>query len=240
MSSLLSTMNLSGLVCTSIIFASLTSFASAFLYDSEFSWFSTPVDTIQWQLHSNFNQSQKDPIKTKSVGFRLYEIEWTLRIDLFQVDASNASDLEATEPVDNPVVLVTSYSLEWPGGENLRETIAPNAKNSSNSTIFCMTEVPVLFPADTVNAFEPGSSCQSAFGRQCTDAIFRRLTLHADGFIHSGFNNSLPAYGGCPEVDFYQDEPCYDVINDFAVPSYSKQSPFFRHACYSGCLLTLR
>lgn len=208
-----------------IVFACLTSLASAFLYDSEFGWFSTPADAIQWQLHSNLNQSQKVPIKRKWVGLRLHnwdEIPWTLRIDLFQVDARNASPYEHKEPVKNPVVLFTSYSLEWPGGENLLHTIAPNASNSSNSPIFCMTEIPVLFPADTVNSFEPDSSCQSAFGRQCTDAIFRRATLHADGFIHSGFNNSLPAYGGCPEIDFYQDDVCKDVVNDFAVPSYSK------------------
>lgn len=223
-------MHLGGLLCRSIVFTSLASLASAFLYDSEFSWFSTPSDIGQWRLHSNFNQSQNNPIKTKSIDFHLEDqIQWTVRIDLFQVDASNASDIEVHEPVKNPVVLFTSYSLEWPGGENLQQTIASRdtGKSSSNSTLFCMTEIPVLFPADTVNAYDGGNSCQSAFGKQCTDAVLRRSTLTPDGF-DSGFNTTLPAQGGCPQIDFYQNEACQDVVNDFAVPSYSKQSPLCR------------
>lgn len=212
----------------SIIFVLPTSLSSAFLYDSDFSAIITPVDVEVWKNNTNFEQAQKNPTKTKSIDFRLRgQTGWTLQIGLSQVDASKAAGFGNVGIYENPVVLFTSYSLEWRGSKSLQLTIAPRSNVFSKESLYCISELPVLFLVDIVNTFQGGFNCDSVFGKKYMDTILRNFTLEPNGFKLVTLSNSKKYF----DIDFFTINKYKDIINNFIILSYSKQYPSpCRHA----------
>ena len=133
-------------------------------------------------------EGNSHPSGTRTVRFALGPQEdWSLRINVSKLAVPGSSSSTDMKFVN------TVYDLQWPGPDTINKTVAA-VFGSEQDPKLCGSIVFSDFPANVTNAWEEGdSSCESALGHACLDALIKKYSTAASESHNANSGNGCPS-----------------------------------------------